>query len=752
MVKFFLVLANCVFFLSAGLKAGPFSLDWLIQFSDVIICEEKQELAAFGLTGKCVAFWVAPNGNDAWPGTPEQPFLTLQRVRDAVRALPSSAFKDQDVYVYIEEGTYRLQEPLVLTGIDSGRNGRNVVYLAAPGKDPTISGAIQVTNWSLHDATLGIYRAYVGSSVSRHLYVNGKRAERARTTSFPSGFLPSWLGGGIEYTVTNLNPMAWQDPAAWQNWQNIEAVILTQWKMMRVPVDSVISSGMSGLITLQQPAWDNANVYLDASTNLPGEWSFWQVTWFENAYQFLTEPGQWYLDQSTGWLYYIPLSGEDMNTADVELPILQTLIVGQGTFEQPIHNIRFEGLTFSYVTWLDPSGSNGYVSDQSGQLLIGSGHPTNIIGHDQNVVPTPGNLPFTFASDIVFYGNVFQHLGAVGLQFGFGSRNNTISSNLFTDISSSAIEVGGATMMDSHPSNPAYILKNNFISNNLINNVAVEYMDAAGIFVGFTQNTEISHNTIAYVPWSGIAIGWGWGLLDVGSFPGLPHAYSGEWGNFDTPTPNSGCQILSNRIYSFLNRLWDGGAIYTTGQQGPSLAGGLLIQGNVASGKLPSGGGNTFYTDGGSRYIQVLSNASYDNPIGITYYGAEPNKNDPYYPLPIYWIENGAPYGSDTGGCVTYGDIFYASNYWFETPIPTNIISYNDFYHALLGFYPYTSMDFFAICPYTSQGVSYPVNLTYSSNHLISSEADIPTYILSSAGVFQRPSTIPESAWVLPPQ
>lgn len=295
------------------------------------------------------------------------------------------------------------------------------------------------------------------------------------------------------------------------------------------------------------------------------------------------------------------------------------------------------------------------MADQSGQLLVGSNHSPNFIGHDQNVVPTPGNLSFAFAKNIVFYGNIFEHLGGVGLQFGLGSRSNTIDSNLFTDISSSAIELGAATAMDSHPTNPGYILNNNLITNNLIDTVAVEYVDAAGIFVGFTQKTTIIHNTIVNVPWSGIAIGWGWGLLDVGSFPGLLHAASGEWGPIDSPTPNLGCQILQNKIVNFINVLWDGGAIYTTGQQGPSLSQGLLIEGNVAYGKRPDGGSNTFYTDGGSRYIQLQSNASYNNPIGVTFYGPEPNPNDPFLAeYPLYYLQNGAPYGSDSGGCVTY--------------------------------------------------------------------------------------------------
>lgn len=742
----------CVF--CNGLVAGgqTFSRDRLTSFYDQFICDEKQVLAQANLSGGCVSFWVSTTGNDAGPGTKEQPFLTLQRARDAVRALPSNAFKDQDVHVYIEEGTYRLQEPLVLGGIDSGREGHDVVYSAAPANDPVISGAVQVTDWTLHDAVLGIYRASVGGYSSRELYVNGRRAVRARTTSYPPGFLPSFTNGGIEYSTTSLNPIAWRDPALWTNAQNIEAVIVTQWKMMRVPLNAITSlTPTSGLITIKEPAWSNANVYLDKSTGLPGEWSFWQVTWFENAYQFLTEPGQWYLDTVNGVLYYIPLPGEDIHTADVELPILEALVAGQGTLGQPVHHIRFEGLTFAFATWYGPNSNDGYVSDQSGQLLLGSAHPTNLIGHDQNVVPTPGNIPFTFASHIVFKGNIFQHLGAVGLQFGFGSQNNTIDSNLFTDISSSAIEIGGATAMDSHPTNTAYILKNHLISNNLIRSVAVEYVDAAGIFVGFTQNTEISHNTLVDVPWAGIAMGWGWGLLDVGSFPGLPNAFSGEWGVFTTPTPNSGSKILYNRFHSFLNILWDGGAIYTTGQQGPSLSEGLLIQGNVASGKRPEGGGNTFYTDGGSRYIRVTSNASFNNPIGITFYGPPPQLGDPFFlQYPLYYLQNNLPYGSDSGGCVTYGDIDYTDNYWLEAPIPANIISYNSFYHALLGFDPYNAMGFFDICPFTFNGVPYPVHLTYSNNYQIASEADIPGNLLSNAGVFKRPPSIPESLWVLP--
>lgn len=758
-IKNTLPLAACAISISVHAAKDTFSLDRLNAFYDEFICNEKQVLAEADLSSPCAVFWISTSGNDANPGTREKPFLTLQRAQAAVRSLPSSTFKDQDVYVYIEEGTYRLQEPLVLTSRDSGHHGHDVIWSAAPGGDPIISGAIQITGWSLYDTTLNIYRTKIDPSyVSRQLYVNGNRAQRARTTPYPAGFLPEWTSGsppngGIAYITTTLNPPAWSDPTTWANLQDVEAVILTQWRMMRVPLDTITPymNPTPGLLTVQQPAWNNANVNFDITTNKPGIWSFWQVTWFENALVFLTQPGQWYLDTSDHYLYYSPLPGEDIFTADVELPLLETLIEGQGAIDHPIHNIRFEGLTFSYATWLGSSSSEGYVADQSGQLLIGPDHSPNYIGHDQNVVPTPGNLPFTFANNIAFYGNIFQHLGAVALQFGYGSSSNKIDSNLFTDISSSAIEIGGATATDSHPSDPAYILKNNRINNNLIDTVCVEYEDAAGIFVGFSQFTTIAQNSIAHVPWSGIAMGWGWGLLDVPSFPGLPHAFSGEWGNFTTPTPNMGCRIVQNKIVDFINVLWDGGSIYTTGQQGPSPANGLLIQGNVAFDKRPDGGGNTFYTDGGSRYIQVQSNASYNNPIGVTFFGQAPNISDPFFLVyPPYYLGNGEPYGSDSGGCVTYGDIDYSNNYWLQTPLPANIATYNSFYHSLLGFFPYIDVGFFEFCPFMQDGIAYPYNLFYQNNTSINSPADIPTSILNKAGVQSRPSTIPANQWVAP--
>jgi hypothetical protein len=99
----------------------------------------------------------------------------------------------------------------------------------------------------------------------------------------------------------------------------------------------------------------------------PNEWSFFRVTQFLNAYQFLDQPGEWYLDQSTNKLYLVTSAGDDPNNHDIELPVQQQLLDVNSA-----SNLSFEGLTFDYATWMGPASSNGYVADQSGFHISGS--------------------------------------------------------------------------------------------------------------------------------------------------------------------------------------------------------------------------------------------------------------------------------------------------------------------------------------------------------------------------------------------
>ena len=74
-------------------------------------------------------FAVAPNGDDAGPGTVDRPFATLARAQAAVRGAPAAERRT----VVVSAGTYRLVDPLALDGRDSGKADAPVLWRAAPG-------------------------------------------------------------------------------------------------------------------------------------------------------------------------------------------------------------------------------------------------------------------------------------------------------------------------------------------------------------------------------------------------------------------------------------------------------------------------------------------------------------------------------------------------------------------------------------------------------------------------------------------
>ena len=67
-------------------------------------------------------------------------------------------------------------------------------------------------------------------------------------------------------------------------------------------------------------------------------------------------------------LYYKPLANENISTATVVAPVLETLVNAAGTYATPLHNVQFYGITFAYATWLRTSTGEGYIPGQSGEL------------------------------------------------------------------------------------------------------------------------------------------------------------------------------------------------------------------------------------------------------------------------------------------------------------------------------------------------------------------------------------------------
>jgi len=645
-----------------------------------------------------VSIHIAPNGRDSWTGSRDKPFATLARAQKEVRALRKN--RDANVVVLIADGVYRLDQPLVLIAEDSGTKNKPVVWRAADGASPVISGGLRLSNWTLVDQIHGIYRAKF-SGDTRQFYVNGTRAERATSPNFVAeDFMKT--STGFEVTGKSAAILAGVSRP-----QDLELTSNRQWRTYRCGVAALTTAGTGNdlkvTVTMDQPCYRNANLVFNK------DWKFDQPQAVENAFEFIDEPGEWYLDRKAQWLYYKPRPGENLsNSATVAVaPVLEALVRGEGALGAPVHDIQFVGLTFADATWLHPSSTAGYVPDQSSYRYRDDGGDNQPDwGHPTQVIRTPGNVSFKYAQRISFSGSTFTRLGAAGLDFDTGSQENRVTASKFRDISGAAIQIGGVDEVDHHPSDPRQITMDNYVGDSSISYSGQEYVDGPGIMIGYTARTTIEHNYFAHLPYDGIQIGWGWGLSDPGGTPLFdnwtkPARANAGWKIHDKPTIATGSRITGNLFVDYMRKLNDGGAVYTLSAQGASFDDGLVIDRNVALGQV--GYGFIWYTDIGTRYV------TFRNNVGL---GPRDRGKGP---LAVGSI----------GGCAPFGDLRYDGNYVSEHPRGNAIPHY--------------------LCGSTS-GEASPVRVDYRDNNkLIDSLTEAPQDIVNTAGprvagVYERPS------------
>ena len=480
----------------------------------LVIIALLMAVPAFGQT----AFYVSPSGSDANPGTQAAPFQTVAAAQAAVRALNGTA--TSDINVYLSGGLYRLTNSLVFTSADSGQNGYHVIYQALSGQTPVLDGGILVTNWTLHDAAKNIWQATVPAGTTfRQLYVNGVKANFSRSadalglTQTSTGYSTA---NAFLRSLSNSPSLTSLEVVTWPQW----------WQREVLPVAGITPGGS---VTLQQPCWNMVK-----SDTYP---SYKNPQWLQNAYEFLANPGDWYLQSTSNTVYYIPRPGDNMATAVVEAPVLERLIYLQGTKIYPIINLRFQGLSFQMTTWNLVGPGYGLPESQANQPQYSS----------SNWV-VKAAVDGAWLRDVDVSQCQFYNLGGDGVNVLYGSKYVAIDHCLFHDLSASAIQVSlGWTADTAVSATDPSIVENIVVANNTIHDVNTDYPSGCGIYVGYTRNCSFIHNLLYNLPYTGISMGWGWNQAPV-SFT------SGNW-------------LDGNLIHDHIQLLGDGGAIYVNGAQ-----------------------------------------------------------------------------------------------------------------------------------------------------------------------------------------
>jgi hypothetical protein len=488
-------------------------------------------------------YYVSPQGNDCNPGSLEAPFRTLSRARDVVRTVNSAM--TGDIVVRLRGGTYPLTNTLSFAAADSGTGGFYVKYLAYTGETPLLTGGQPIGGWSLSDSTKNIWQATGVTSRFRQLYVNGSKAIRARTPNLGTGGAANFNRvTGADQTVPNVQ-VASSQVSNWNNLPKVEMHLMINWGDAILRLASYSTTGATAFLKFQSP-----ETGILSQRPFPILASVKQAYYFENALEFLDVPGEWYLDETTNTLYYEPRAGEDMATATVVAPMLEALVsvMGASADTSPAHHIWFQGLAFAHSTYLRPS-SFGFLDGQAGQYNVSA------TAQNQQYVgrPTAGVLVAN-ANNIWFERNIFTQMAATGLDFNYGTHDDTIVGNVFTDIGGAGVSVGKFVQDEAtefhipyNPTKPSEICTNDTIKDNYITNVTTEIQGACGIACGYPRSIDIEHNEVSDVNYTGISVGFGW--------------TSGA-------NAMSANRINYNNIHNVVKILADGGGIYTLSNQG----------------------------------------------------------------------------------------------------------------------------------------------------------------------------------------
>ncbi len=453
--------------------------------------------------------FVSPKGADGNPGTETKPFATLERARDAVREMKrGGALPEGGLTVWIRGGDYLQTKTLEFTAEDSGTPGAPIVWSAWSHERARILGGRAIAGFQpVQDESV---RARLDETARDQVRVADLRAQGIQDygTLKSRGFArpASSAHGELFFGGRPMTLARWPNPGHWEHIAGFPEEAGAD--DGHGTVMGSLSAGFfyesdrpsrwkdTGNIWVHGYwAYDWANSYeriteLDTArrfirTAEPyGNYGFnkKQRFYFLNILEELDEPGEWYLDSSSGRLYFWPPAPID--SGEVLFSLLeQPLVQLTGASHITLRGLVLEASRGNAIEITDGEGVRvaGCLLRNigNGAVIIrgGSGHGVqgcDVLDTGDGGVSLSGGDRQTLAPGNHFVENSrFQRLGRWSkcyvpaiLMEGVGLR---ASHNLINDHPHAAILFGG---------------NDHLIEFNEIHHIALETGDVGAIYTG----------------------------------------------------------------------------------------------------------------------------------------------------------------------------------------------------------------------------------------------------------------------------
>eukprot|EP01105_Mastigella_eilhardi_P020956 TRINITY_DN5032_c0_g1_i1.p1 TRINITY_DN5032_c0_g1~~TRINITY_DN5032_c0_g1_i1.p1 ORF type:complete len:504 (+),score=81.35 TRINITY_DN5032_c0_g1_i1:660-2171(+) len=292
-----------------------------------------------------------------------------------------------------------------------------------------------------------------------------------------------------------------------------------------------------------------------------------QRFFFQNIFEALDSPGEFYYDRESRVLYYVAMDGEDdMNKLDCVVAQHTYLLHGSGvpTSTSYVEYVHFIDVTFEYAEVEADPCFDSYCNSQSASFL------------------TTAAVHLYWCRNWLLSHVVIAHVGGYGVWLQQGVFDSIVEYSHIFDLGAGGVRVGPPA--SGVESRTAWRVVSNTITDCVIEDGGYYYKMGVGVFAQQVQSLTVQHNEIYKFYYTGVSVGWTWGYADTSVSDNL---------------------VAYNEIHSIgMGLLSDMACVYTLGHQP-----GTVIRNNECYDVDSYGyGGWGLYTDEGSRDIIMRDN------------------------------------------------------------------------------------------------------------------------------------------------
>ncbi len=640
--------------------------------------------AAVSVSVRAGDLYLAPDGLDANPGTRRQPFATLSRARDAIRAA-RAAGSTEGWTVHLQAGDYPLVAPLTLEPCDSGTPEAPTVF-EGDGDNTRIVGGIPVDGW--RETADGIWSADIpkmpdgAAAYFESLFVNGRRAVRARHPN--AGFFnPQALSQSL---CTNASPRYEYARAA-----------ITGKEDDLAPLASMKPEEMRFAQVVVHHNWDTTRRIIlgyDANTSTlmtqGGKWKHWNpwrtnsLYYVENVRAAFDAPGEWFYDGCAGKVLYRPLKGERLsgfwhkNEAFAPVPGLQTLVLFKGVPEATnfVSHITFKNLAFCF-------SDSPRRPDQVGQ----TGIPPALLGDISKPGPTQfepmqaaarteAAVMADGAHNIAFLNCEVSHTGEYGIWFRAGCISNRIEHCALEDLGGGGIRIGdpggkGASIASNAVATvlSSYSTAFNTVDNCIIKKGGRFHASATAGWIGHSPDNAITHNEISDHFYTGVSVGWVWGYrgsvaqrntVAFNRIHLIGQGALGDMGGVYTLGTSFGTCVSNNVIFDVDSFTYGGWGLYP--DEGSE---GIVMENNLVYNTKDS----SFHQHYGRNNVLRNNILAYSRECQVAVTRLEPHRSVTVEGNIIYW-EHGPTFSPKRYRNTTKAHVDWKRNLWWRSEAP----------------------------------------------------------------------------------